>query len=88
MYFIDIILGFLNYINLLYTAKTLVSGLSNIVNCVAAIRNSNSDAHSIKYDVSLHHALLVLNLVKTFVTFSFGTYQYQRKKGKLNVIAS
>lgn len=68
--------------------KQVISGLSNIVNGLAAIRNSNGDAHSRKYDVSLHHALLVVNSAKTVVTFLFDTYEYQREKGRLKVIAN
>jgi hypothetical protein len=63
--------------------KQVISGLINIVNGLAEIRNENGDAHHRRYDVNKHHALVVINSAKTVVTFLFNTYEYQLDKGTL-----
>jgi hypothetical protein len=63
--------------------KQVLSGLVNIVNGLAEIRNENGDAHHRRYDVNKHHALVVINSAKTVVTFLFNTYEYQLDKGTL-----
>lgn len=63
--------------------KQVISGLINIVNGLAEIRNENGDAHHRRYDVNKHHALVVINSAKTVVTFLFNSYEYQLDKGKL-----
>lgn len=69
--------------NLEAPLKQVISGLINIVNGLAEIRNENGDAHHRRYDVNRHHALLVINSAKTVVTFLFNTYEYQLEKGTL-----
>jgi hypothetical protein len=63
--------------------KQVISGLINIVNGLAEIRNENGDAHHRRYEVNKHHALVVINSSKTVVTFLFNTYEYQLDKGSL-----
>lgn len=65
--------------------KQVISGLINIVNGLAEIRNENGDAHHRRYDVNKHHALVVINSAKTVVTFLFNTYEYQLDKGTLEL---
>lgn len=69
--------------NLEKPLKQVISGLINIVNGLAEIRNETGDAHHRRYEVSMHHALMVINSAKTVVTFLFNTYEYQREKGIL-----
>lgn len=69
--------------NLEAPLKQVISGLINIVNGLAEIRNENGDAHHRRYDVDKHHALVVINSAKTIVTFLFNTYEYQLEKGTL-----
>lgn len=63
--------------------KQVISGLINIVNGLAEIRNENGDMHHRRYEVNKHHALVVINSAKTVVTFLFNTYEYQLEKGTL-----
>ncbi|MFE9076910.1 abortive infection family protein [Bacillus mobilis] len=63
--------------------KGVISGLIKVVQGLNEIRNSGGDSHIPKYNVSLHHALLVVNSAKTVATFLFHTYEYQREKGKI-----
>lgn len=63
--------------------KQVLSGLVNIINGLAEIRNKNGDAHHRRYEVDKHHAVLVINSAKTVVTFLFNTYEYQLDKGIL-----
>lgn len=67
--------------NLEKPLKQVLSGLINIVNGLAQIRNENGDAHHRRYEVNMHHALMVINSAKTVVTFLFNTYEYQLDKG-------
>ncbi|MBM4764795.1 abortive infection family protein [Bacillus sp. B15-48] len=69
--------------NLEAPLKQVISGLINIVNGLAEIRNENGDAHHRRYEVNKHHALVVINSAKTVVTFLFNTYEYQLEKGTL-----
>jgi hypothetical protein len=69
--------------NLEKPLKQVLSGLINIVNGLAEIRNENGDAHHRRYEVNMHHALMVINSAKTVVTFLFNTYEYQLDKGSL-----
>ncbi|MGH0425685.1 abortive infection family protein [Bacillus pretiosus] len=70
---------------LTHSLKRILSGLSNIVDGLNEIRNMGSEAHYNDKKVALHHALLVLNSAKTLIAFLYGTYEYQRDKGKLNI---
>lgn len=63
--------------------KQVISGLINIVNGLAEIRNENGDVHHRRYEVNKHHALVVINSAKTVATFLFNTYEYQLDKGTL-----
>ncbi|MBK4206042.1 hypothetical protein EGI09_19595 [Bacillus subtilis] len=63
--------------------KQVISGLINIVNSLAEIRNENGDMHHRRYEVNKHHALVVINSAKTVVTFLSNTYEYQLDKGTL-----
>ncbi|MDC6156552.1 abortive infection family protein [Bacillus albus] len=63
--------------------KEVISGLVSMVNGLNMIRNKVGDAHSNNSNLSLHHALLVVNATKTLVAFLFHTYEYQREKGKI-----
>lgn len=65
--------------------KGVISGLIRVVQGLNEIRNSGGDSHIPKYNVGLHHALLVVNSAKTVVSFLFHTYEYQRKKGKITI---
>ncbi|MBB4826592.1 hypothetical protein HNO89_003852 [Sporosarcina luteola] len=69
--------------NLEKPLKQVLSGLINIVNGLAEIRNEHGDAHHRRYEVNMHHALMVINSAKTVVTFLFNTYEYQLDKGTL-----
>jgi len=68
--------------------KQVISGLINIVNGLAEIRNENGDMHHRRYEVNRHHALVVINSAKTVVTFLFNTYEYQLDKGTLSKVQS
>lgn len=60
--------------------KKILSGLINIVSGLAPIRNKMSDSHARELKPSKHHAILVVNAVKTVVNFLFDTFEYQLKK--------
>ncbi|GKS86465.1 hypothetical protein AVMA1855_19955 [Acidovorax sp. SUPP1855] len=64
--------------------KQVLSGLSNIINGLAAMRNKMSDAHGVTYKPSRHHAKLAVNAAKTLADFLFDTMSYQIEKGGLN----
>lgn len=63
--------------------KQVLSGLSNIINGLAAMRNKMSDAHGVAYKPSRHHAKLAVNSAKTLADFLFDTMSYQLEKGGL-----
>lgn len=63
--------------------KQVLSGLSNIINGLAAMRNKMSDAHGVAYKPSRHHAKLAVNAAKTLADFLFDTMSYQIEKGGL-----
>jgi hypothetical protein len=63
--------------------RQILSGLSTIVNGLAAMRNKMSDAHASSYKASKHHAKLAVNSAKTFADFIFDSYSYQKEAGKL-----
>lgn len=63
--------------------KQVLSGLSNIINGLAALRNKMSDAHGVDYKPSRHHAKLAVNSAKTLADFLFDTKSYQIEKGRL-----
>ena len=61
----------------------ILRGFVSVVNGLAALRNTASDAHARSYSPDEHHARLAVNSSKTIVTFLFQTYEYQREKGLL-----
>jgi hypothetical protein len=63
--------------------KQVITGLSNIVNGLAAMRNKMSDAHGVSYKPSRHHAKLAVNSAKTLADFLFDTMSYQKEKGTI-----
>lgn len=64
--------------------KQVLSGLSNIINGLAAMRNKMSDAHGgVAYKPRWHHAKLAVNSAKTLADFLFDTMSYQIEKGGL-----
>ena len=63
--------------------KQVLSGLSNIINGLAAMRNKMSDAHGVTYKPSRHHAKLAVNSAKTLADFLFDSMSYQIEKGSL-----
>jgi len=60
--------------------RQILSGLTSIVNGLAAMRNKMSDAHAVTYRPSRHHAKLAVYAATTLADFLFETksYQYQR----------
>jgi hypothetical protein len=67
--------------------KQVITGLASTVQGLGTIRNVISDSHSRKYELSAHHAILVVNASKTIASFLFGTYEYQLSKGTIKNIA-
>lgn len=63
--------------------KSVLAGLINIVNGLAAVRNKMGDAHAVSYRAHEHHATLAVNAAKTAAEFLFGTKEFQKKKGFL-----
>jgi len=63
--------------------KQVLTGLSNIINGLAAMRNKMSDAHGVTYKPSRHHAKLAVNSAKTLADFLFDSMSYQVEKGSL-----
>lgn len=63
--------------------KQVLSGLSNIINGLAAMRNKMSDAHGVAYKPSRHHAKLAVNSAKTLADFLFDSLSYQIEKGSI-----
>jgi len=61
----------------------ILRGLVSIVNGLATLRNTASDAHARTYRPEQHHARLAVNTAKTVVDFLFETYEYQKRTGKL-----
>ena len=62
--------------------KQVLSGLSNIINGLATMRNKMSDAHGVTYKPSRHHAKLAVNSAKTLADFLFDTMSYQIENGR------
>lgn len=62
--------------------KQVLSGLISIVSGVATIRNNMSDSHVRSYKPSKHHAVLVVNSVKTLANFLYDTKEYQSLRAK------
>ena len=58
--------------------RQMLSGLSSIVNGLAALRNRASDAHATRYRTREHHARVAVNAAMTLTDFLLATYEYQR----------
>ena len=63
--------------------KQVLSGLASIVNGLAALRNSGSDAHATRYRAEEHNAPVAVNSAMTVTDFVLSTYEYQVRKGLL-----
>lgn len=63
--------------------RQILSGLTSIVNGLAAMRNKMSDAHAASYRPSRHHAKLAVYAATTLADFLFETKNYQRQRGAL-----
>lgn len=63
--------------------KQILSGLTSIVNGLAAMRNKMSDAHAATYRPSRHHAKLAVYAATTLADFLFETKNYQQQRGTL-----
>lgn len=68
--------------------RQLLSGLTSIVNGIAAVRNRMGDAHAAAYRPARHHAKLAVNAAKTLVDFVFETYEYQLDSGSIVALTS
>lgn len=63
--------------------KQILSGLTSVINGLAAMRNKMSDAHATSYRPSRHHAKLAVNAATTMADFLFETKSYQQRRGTL-----
>jgi len=63
--------------------KQILSGLTSIVNGLAAMRNKMSDAHAATYRPRRHHAKLAVYAATTLADFLFETKNYQQQRGVL-----
>ncbi|GAB4297633.1 MAG: hypothetical protein Fur0034_07820 [Desulfuromonadia bacterium] len=63
--------------------RQTLSGLTSIVNGLAAMRNKMSDAHAASYRPGRHHAKLAVYAATTLADFLFETKSYQRQRGVL-----
>lgn len=63
--------------------RQILSGLTSIVNGLAAMRNKMSDAHAASYRPGRHHAKLAVYAATTLADFLFETKSYQRQRGVL-----
>lgn len=63
--------------------RQVLSGLTSIVNGLAAMRNKMSDAHAASFRPSRHHAKLAVYSATTLADFLFETKSYQHRRGTL-----
>lgn len=68
--------------------RQVLSGLTSIVNGLAAMRNKMSDAHAASYRPSRHHAKLAVYAATTLADFLFETKNYQHQRGALGLGAT
>jgi len=61
--------------------RQILSGLTSIVNGLAAMRNKMSDAHAASYMPGRHHAKLAVYAATTLADFLFETKNYQHGHG-------
>ena len=57
--------------------KKITGGLHTAVVGLSEVRNEASDAHSLKYAIEEHHAVLVVNNAKTICQFLYQSYKKQ-----------
>ena len=60
--------------------RQILSGLTSVVNGLAAMRNKMSDAHAATYRPSRHHAKLAVYAATTLADFLFETKNYQHQR--------
>ncbi|MCL2339052.1 MAG: abortive infection family protein [Proteobacteria bacterium] len=60
--------------------KKIISGLYNINEGIAGLRNIAGDAHAKKFSIAPHHAKLAVNSAFIFCQFLCDTYLYQQAK--------
>lgn len=65
--------------------RQILSGLTSVVNGLAAMRNKMSDAHAATFRPSRHHAKLAVYAATTLADFLFETKSYQHQRGLLKV---
>lgn len=65
------------------TLKQVLSGLTSVVNGLAAVRNRMSDAHVSTFPAKQHHAELAVYSAVTLVNFLYRTKKYQAEQGTL-----
>lgn len=68
--------------------RQILSGLTSVVNGLAAMRNKMSDAHAASYRPSRHHAKLAVYAATTLADFLFETKNYQHQRGALGAKAA
>lgn len=64
--------------------RQILTGLTSVVNGLAAMRNKMSDAHAATYRPNRHHAKLAVYAATTLADFLFETKNYQHARGSLN----
>ena len=60
--------------------RQILTGLTSVVNGLAAMRNKMSDAHASTYRPSRHHAKLAVYAATTLADFLFETKNYQEQR--------
>ncbi len=64
--------------------RAITTGLTAVINGIAAIRNKMSDGHSREIKPLKHHAKVVVNSAKVLVDFLYDVLEYQKqRKSKL-----
>jgi len=63
--------------------RQVLTGLTSVVNGLAAVRNKMSDAHAANYRPSRHHAKLAVYSATTLADFLFETKNYQYQRGTI-----
>lgn len=63
--------------------RQILTGLTSVVNGLAAMRNKMSDAHAATYRPSRHHAKLAVYAATTLADFLFETKNYQHRRGTI-----
>lgn len=61
--------------------KQVLTGLTSVVNGLAAVRNKMSDSHASSFPAQKHHAQLVVHAAATLANFLFDSKNYQQGRG-------